>query len=96
MYYLKNILYICHMKTLVNKLKRSIHIHSYRPIVSKYVSFNSRDIIYECSKCYHKEHQTVTNHFGDPFPIPTNNLLTDKEFNDILKSDKKYVKEIWH
>lgn len=60
------------------------HLHHYKkPIASKYVSFSTRDIIYECS-CGARKVRRVRKAFGDAFPIETNSLITNKEFNAIL------------
>lgn len=54
-----------------------------KPIISKYVNFNSRDIIYQ--NIFGKRYvRRVYRDYGIPFPIPTTNLLTDEEFKNIL------------
>lgn len=70
------------------------HYHD-KPIASMYISFSTRDIIYEC-KCGHRQIYRQYFGFDDPLPIPTNSLITYKEFfamldcpanRDIPKSD---------
>lgn len=59
------------------------HTHKYRkPIASMYVSFNTRDIVYECI-CGKRSIERETRIFSDAFPIPTNHLITFKELNKI-------------
>jgi len=57
-----------------------------KPIVSKYLSFNHRNIIYEC-KCG-KRKNFIVGGANYNFPIATANLITNKEFNDILNGDE--------
>ena len=73
------------MKEIIKFLKFITHIHSFKPIVSKYWSFNRRRMIYEC-KCGCKEIRFVSTPFEVPFPIPTTNFLTNEEFEKILHS----------
>jgi len=73
------------MSRLINYLKVKLHIHHYNtPIASQYRSFNTRNIIYKC-RCGHKEVFKVTAQFGEPFPIQTNMLITNEEFNKKLR-----------
>ena len=51
-----------------------------KPIVSRYVSFNTRDIIGEC-ECGDREVFRVYMPFERPFPIETTHFITDKDFN---------------
>jgi len=51
-----------------------------KPIASLYVSFHTRDILYECS-CGKRKIEQVTRAFGESFPIETTMLLTRKELN---------------
>lgn len=81
------------MKNFINWLfNKKVHVHDYKPIISRYVSFNSRDIMYECTKCYHKKHQYISRPFDISFPIETTAFISYNEFNDILKSKTKYKK----
>lgn len=62
------------------------HIHYFdKPIASKYVSFHTRDIIYEC-RCGKRKVVREHRRFGEPFPIETNILITQKEFESILNN----------
>lgn len=66
------------------------HIHWYsKPIVSKYVDFNNRDIIYEC-RCGAKKLIPTYRPYDRDFPIDTNGLITDLGFDRILKSTNKH------
>jgi hypothetical protein len=51
-----------------------------KPIASLYVSFHTRDILFECS-CGKRNIERVTNDFDTPFPIETTMHLTRKELN---------------
>jgi len=67
------------------------HIHFYnKPIISDYMSFNVRRIIYEC-RCGKKQCYEIGRPFDVPFPIPTTGLLSQKDFNEILNSNVKWV-----
>jgi len=69
------------------------HIHQYKPIVSRYISFGARDIIYEC-RCGKREVRRVRRNFGDEFPIITATLLSKDDFDAILGGeDYEYVNE---
>ena len=71
------------MKTILNLLH--IHFHS-TPIVSKYVSFHTRHIIFECS-CGHRCTKEMTLPYGRGFPIYTGSL-SDREFNEVLHGNE--------
>lgn len=69
---------------IYKKIIEKIHVCIFsKPILSKYSTFNSRDIIYEC-RCGKRKVVNVYRNFGDYFPIETKNFLTDKEFKEIL------------
>ena len=53
------------------------------PIVSKYVSFNTRDIVYKC-KCGKGIIQRIYTPYERPFPIPTTNFITRKDLEKYL------------
>jgi hypothetical protein len=53
-----------------------------KPIVSRYVSFNTRKIIYQCKCGKRKVIKVFSPNY--PFPIQTATLITNKEFNNIL------------
>jgi hypothetical protein len=60
-------------------LFKTLHICSFeKPIVSMYVSFNTRYIVYEC-KCGKRKVERVYTYFNMPFPIKTTNFITQKE-----------------
>ena len=56
-----------------------------KPIISKYNTFSSRKIIYEC-KCGKRKEFKVWREYGDAFPIPTSNLITNDEYKSYLNS----------
>jgi len=58
------------------------HLHS-KPVVSKYVSFHTRDIIYEC-KCGDRKIFRRTFEFSEKMPIKTAMIITEKEFQSLL------------
>lgn len=60
------------------------HIHLLVPKISRYVSFNTREILYECS-CGKKELRMITKPFDEAFPIETTNFLTRDEMLVMLK-----------
>jgi hypothetical protein len=73
---------------IISKIKKWLHVHSFtKPIVSMYISFNTRDIIYEC-KCG-KRMSTTEYREQTSFPIPTTHFLTRTEYQNILKNEKK-------
>jgi hypothetical protein len=66
------------------KIFSFFHIHKFnKPIASMYTGFNTRNIIYEC-KCNKRKIFRRYFTFSEPLPIKTNNLITYKEFNNIL------------
>ena len=72
----------------LKKIIEKIHVCIFsKPIVSKYSTFNSRDIIYEC-RCGKRKSVNVYRNFGDSFPIETTNFLTEKDFKEILCNEK--------
>ena len=77
------------MKSIINKIKKNFHVCCYysKPLISKYRTFDSRIIIFQC-RCGNKESIIERRYFSDAFSIPTNIRITDKQFNSILKSKK--------
>lgn len=74
------------MKKIISVLKKILHIHWFnKPIASQYISFHNRNIVYEC-RCGKRKLKMVVRAFGDPFPIETNNLITDTEIKKIISS----------
>ena len=68
-------------KWQIGKIK--VHCHSYaKPIASSYVSFNSRDIVYEC-RCGERKIIREYRDFSDPFPIETSINMTRSELQKI-------------
>lgn len=72
------------MNKLIKLIKDKIHFHSFdKPIKSAYVSFNTRDIIYEC-KCSKKKIIRVNLPFSIPFPIETTPFITTEDLKQLL------------
>ena len=65
-------------------LHRVLHIHKWKPKLSRYLSFNSREILYEC-KCGKRKLKEVRKDFDTPFPIETTMMISHKEMQDALK-----------
>ena len=75
----------------MKRLGLIFHIHLFtRPIVSRYSGFNTRDIIYEC-RCGCKKLVEVSKGFSSPFPSEIDYMVTESNFNSILKSNVKYL-----
>lgn len=78
-----------------------IHFHRFYPLISKYWSFETRKIIYQCGKCgKKKEIKFYSNYYsGSGFPIQTTNFIDDYEYERVLESktifDRPYVPEIF-
>lgn len=59
-------------------LKAAVHVHYFGKIVrSRYVSFNYRDVIYEC-RCGKRKLVKDVRH-DDVYPFETNILITNQE-----------------
>jgi hypothetical protein len=58
---------------------------NYKPILSRYISFGSRDILYE-SRTGHRKIVRVYRDFDEPFPIETTHSLTHKDMQEALKN----------
>lgn len=58
---------------------------NYKPILSRYISFGTREILYE-SKAGKRKLIMVHRGFSEPFPIETTNFLTYKEMQEALKN----------
>ena len=61
--------------------------HYYKPIVSRYISFNTRDIVYEC-KCGKRKIIREYRPFDVAFPIETTNHITHQELEKIANNKK--------
>jgi hypothetical protein len=80
---------ICYGFYKLESGKIKVHCHSYfKPIVSKYVSFNTRDIVYEC-RCGKRKIIRDYRPFDVPFPIQTTNFITHQELEKIA-NEKEY------
>lgn len=70
----------------MKKLISLLHIHRFnQPILSQYISFGSRRIIYQC-KYGCKKSQDVYRSFSKPFPMPTTNFVEDKDVKAVLNN----------
>ena len=68
----------------LEKLFKKIHFCTFSiPIVSRYISFNYRDIVYEC-KCGQRKIIRTHTPYGKPFPIQTTNFITHTELLKIV------------
>ena len=63
-------------------IHRLFHIHNWKPKLSRYISFSTREILYEC-RCGKRKIETISRDFDTPFPIETT-MLTHKEMQDAL------------
>ncbi len=71
-------------KKIIKSIRKKLHVcYHNKPIISRYMSFHTREIIYEC-KCGHRQVERVTRAFSDPFPIETTSLIAYKEFGTHL------------
>ena len=73
--------------------KKGLHLCRFsHPIVSKYVGFETRNIIYQC-KCGKRKCKKVTRTFEDnrDFPIKTSVMMTEKEFDIILAGGDNWI-----
>ena len=69
---------------MINWIKNKLHIHWFnKPIVSRYISFSSRDIIFEY-RCGKRECRRVRAVFDEPFPIQTSSI-TSEDFQKELE-----------
>lgn len=65
------------------------HRHKYnKPIASKYISFDTRDIIYEC-QCRERKVFRYRDSYNLNFPIDTNVFMTNEEFKELLTKNTK-------
>ena len=65
-------------------LKNKLHVHYFsKPIVSKYISFNVRNIIFEC-RCSQRKLRKEVRTFNESFSMPTTHFITTKEMNEFL------------
>ena len=74
-------------KGWIVRIFEKLHICSFsKPIVSRYISFNTRSIVYEC-RCGERKIKRVYCSFDSPFPIETTIFISNKEIQKI--ADKK-------
>jgi hypothetical protein len=69
---------------IIKWIKNKIHVHYFnKQVTSKYVSFHTRQIIFEC-RCGNRISVRESKSFGNPFSKDTDLLVTEKEFNKLL------------
>ena len=72
------------MKNLINNLKKYLHCHIYsKPVLSRYVSFHTREIVWRC-RCGGMVAHRMTLPFGVAFPIKTTDDVGSDEIQDLL------------
>lgn len=72
---------------IINWIKNKTHIHFYnKPLVSKYISFSQRDIIFEC-ECGKRKMKREVRSFSEPFTISTTFFITKNEMEIILNKE---------
>jgi len=65
-------------------IAQKLHVHRFeKPIASQYWTFNTRRIVYEC-KCGKRELRKEYYQFGESFPIPTTDFITNEEIEKLL------------
>lgn len=62
-----------------------------KPVASAYVSFNTRDILFECS-CGKRVIERVCNDFSKPFPIGTTTFLTRKDLEKMVSTAEIFAR----
>lgn len=55
-----------------------------KPILSRYLSFNSREIVFECRCGKRKLFEVTVSDSDKPFPIQTTPFLTDEDIKQCL------------
>jgi len=76
---------VCYIGFLYDLSKLAHRCKDTKPIISRYISFNERDIIYQCY-CGKRHVTRVYMPFGKPFPIPTTPHITHAEFLKYLNN----------
>lgn len=76
------------MKKLYRKLLIKLGYRNWVPIISRYTSFNTRNIIYECTWTGERKVIDTYRSYGSAFPIPTTMLIDFKTFDAILNGAK--------
>lgn len=62
----------------------NLHIHRYnKPIISNYVSFSTRDVVWEC-RCGHRKLVRESRAFSSPFSLSWTVGLNNKEMEQVL------------
>jgi len=75
------------MIRFILKLFKKTHICWYnKPIVSRYITFGTRQIVYEC-RCGNRKAEKQYFGFDEEFPIITTPFLTEKDINKFLKKE---------
>jgi len=74
-----------------NLFKRKHKCNFHKPIASAYVSFNTRDSLYEC-KCGKRNIERESVRFDVPFPAPTGTLLTRRDLEKMMLNSEVFPK----
>lgn len=82
------------MNLIQRFLKKLFHVHYFKPILSSYVSFNVRNIVYECPKCKARMIEKIKKSFSEPFPIETSGCFSEKELQDVMNKGIEGLSEI--
>lgn len=83
-------------KQILNKIRDYFHIHRYTQYVaSRYVSFNSRDVIFECECGKRKLEKDQSADYILPF-IETCDFWESRKFNDYLTNGKYHINSESH
>ena len=76
----------------IKKIFENLHVCRFsNPLVSKYTSFNTRDIVFEC-RCGKRKIINVYRSFGNSFPIETTNFITNQEIKKIANKTQENEK----
>jgi hypothetical protein len=66
-----------------------LHLHNFnKPIVSKYLNFHERKIVYQC-RCGKRKAKRVFRTFSDSFPIETTPLMTNDEVLKVVNEGRE-------
>ncbi len=81
----------------IEKIKKKFHKHTYQiPVISRYRTFNYRDVIYECSKCGHRKiKEDIPGEWILPY-LETADILSQKKFEEYLTNDKYWTNSETH
>jgi hypothetical protein len=80
---------------MIEKIKKNNMIHKLfgctkKPIISRYVSFTQREIMFECPICNKRYSERIRKNYGESFPIDTNHV--DKNTFDAILNGSEYIR----